>query len=410
MIGGDGITVEVLEHGVRLNNETLTFDEFALRVGHQRAIELMSQSLLPAPEPAVAPKATAAASGGVSRMNERLALVLASFGAAASDPAQRVLLRELHRVCVDLLLRPTCARALAVHSRQRATLRHLTEFLPVCALATRVAEIESVMLAIRSARAHEPGAQDTLASLKSDRTDDESDADDCEEQALLFAAAAASATTAAAATTADATAVCTATSATGEQCTSRRTRRLIRREQLTRDMSPDEYVKFADVLAAAFTKRRDQFSQWLRNEPPALVLDTTLDMLSVFGTGDAARRSVADGMTDEQFACELKAARAACAVEYEPVAAASMLAHDLVNCVCSLATDWVEDVVEQVVTQRGGVGVNASSGRLTQEISATEAYVAAWRVWTAWQNAMAPTNVAAEADAVATTTKRRKRA
>jgi hypothetical protein len=410
MIGGDSVTVEVLEHGVRLNNETLTFDEFALRVGHQRAIELMSQSLLPAPKPAVAPKATAAASGGVSRMNERMALVLASFGAAASDPAQRVLLRELHRVCVDLLLRPTCAHALAVHSRQRATLRHLTEFLPVCALATRVAEIESVMLAIRSARAHEPGAQDTLASLKSDRTDEENDMEDeCEEQAQLFAAAASAATAVAATTTTTAE----QSPLSASTCTSRRTRRLIRREQLTRDMSPDEYVKFADVLATAFTKRRDQFSQWLRNEPPALVLDTTLDMLSVFGTGDAARRSVADGMTDEQFACELKAARAACTVEYEPVAAASMLANDLVNCVCSLATDWVEDVVDQVVTQRGGVGVDASSGRLTQEISATEAYVAAWRVWTAWQNAMVPTKVAAEADAAATavaTTKRRKRA
>jgi hypothetical protein len=300
--------------------------------------------------------------------------VLASFGACATEDAVRVLLRELHRVCVQLLLANVC-----VDGRQRVTLVHLqSAVLAHSPLATRVEEIHKAIKEIQAARSTQSNRKEDVKNVGDE---DEENADDAEEQAQLILMS----------TTASSAAVAVVDAAVDQvQDVSRRSRRLERRELLSRNLSPDDYVAFTECTATSFSSPRPRFSHWLRSDAPAAVeisssiASTSLDMDSVVGTGDAARRALLQS-SDEEYNSALVAAQSAARVSYEPLSDAFTLATDLIDCIGALAVDWVEDVVDDVVTQRGGSGISALTGKFTREVSVPEAMLAAQRVWTVWQ-------------------------
>lgn len=376
------------------------------RVGEQRAIDLITLAVMPnrnnstditksSTQDAMATKAD------VSPLSVQMTRVLASFGATATDDAVRVLLRELHRVCVNLLIAGCCATG-----RRRLSVAQLVQaVVPDSALATRVDEIYRALKEIQAARSTQSDRKEDLKDKNDDDEDDDdnnNDDDDsglaAEEQAKLLAAAANSHELPVATTSIE----------------SRRTRRLERRERLSRSLSPDDYVLFAECASASFALPRPRFSLWLRSDAPDVVehsdsiASTSLDMNSVVGTGDAARRALLKS-TDEEYNAALVAAQRATCVSYENLNEGVAIGKELIDCIGALAVDWVEDVVDDVVLQRGGSGINVQTGKFTREVSVPEAMLAAMRVWQVWRaNAIdrAPT-----AAAMATTgdTKHKKR-
>lgn len=314
----------------------------------------------------------------VSPLSVQMTRVLASFGATATDDAVRVLLRELHRVCVNLLIAGCCATG-----RRRLALAQLVQaVVPGSALATRVDEIYRALKEIQAARSTQSDRKEDLKDKNDDDDggdDDDNAGDDdsglaAEEQAKLLAAAATNQEVPVATTSIE----------------SRRTRRLERRERLSRNLSPDDYVSFTECASASFASPRPRFSLWLRSDAPDVVehsgsiASTSLDMNSVVGTGDAARRALLKS-TDEEYNATLVAAQRATCVSYETLNEGVTIGKELIDCIGALAVDWVEDVVDDVVLQRGGSGINVQTGKFTREVSVPEAMLAAMRVWQVWR-------------------------
>jgi hypothetical protein len=324
--------------------------------------------------------------------------VLASFGACATDDAVRVLLRELHRLCVQMLLSNAC-----VKGQKRVALAQLVGVLVAHSpLATRVDEIHKAMKEIQAARSTQSSRKEVVKDAVDDDDDDGDDVDaEMQAQLILMSTAATAATTV------------TVVDAAQSLPVSRRSRRLERRERLSRNLSPDDYVVFTECTATSFSTPRPRFSQWLRADAPAAVeissslASTSLDMNSVVGTGDAARRALLQS-SDEEYNAALPAAQSAARANYEPLSDALKLAADLIDCIGALAVDWVEDVVDDVVAQRGGSGISAQTGKFTREVSVPEALLAAQRVWTVWQHNIVSVATSA-ATAVDTPKNKRKR-
>jgi hypothetical protein len=383
----------------------LTLHHAVTRVGEQGAMDLITLAVMPNRNNSTENKksstqAAMTTKSDISPLSVQMTRVLASFGATATDDAVRVLLRELHRVCVNLLIAGCCATG-----RRRLAVAQLVQAaVPDSALATRVNEIYRALKEIQAARSTQSDRKEDLKDNSDDNDDDDGGDDDdsglaAEEQAKLLAAAATSQELPVATTSIE---------------SSRRTRRLERRERLSRNLSPDDYVLFTECTSASFASPRPRFSQWLRSDAPDVVehsdsiASTSLDMNSVVGTGDAARRALLKS-TDEEYNAALVVAQRATCVSYETLNEAVTIGKELIDCIGALAVDWVEDVVDDVVLQRGGSGINTQTGKFTREVSVPEAMLAAMRVWQVWHlNVIEATN---DSTATATTgdTKHKKR-